>query len=229
MSDDQDVRDPSPVCRVFPLPGVVLFPHAVLPLHIFEPRYRQMTEDALAGDQLVTIVPEPLEPRAVSAEGEAVLDQVACLGRIIEHQRLPDGRFLLLLLGRMRVRLTREVASDRLYPIARAEVLEDQAADDPDGALRAALIALFRHVSAGGSELQHDLEALLETLDDLGIVTDLVAHALPAPMALKQLLLAETRVARRAELLIEALRRAVADSPAAPRHAQPFPPTFSTN
>ena len=56
MDGDHDLRDFSNVCRLFPLPKVVLFPHAVLPLHIFEPRYRQMTEDALAGNKLVTIV-----------------------------------------------------------------------------------------------------------------------------------------------------------------------------
>src|SRR3954468_19038803 len=56
MDGDYDLRDFANVCRLFPLPRVVLFPHAVLPLHIFEPRYRQMTGDALAGDKLVTIV-----------------------------------------------------------------------------------------------------------------------------------------------------------------------------
>ena len=56
MDDDFDLKDFTNVCRLFPLPGVVLFPHAVLPLHIFEPRYRQMTEDALATDRLIAIV-----------------------------------------------------------------------------------------------------------------------------------------------------------------------------
>ena len=56
MDDDDDLRDFGNRSRLFPLPGVVLFPHAVLPLHIFEARYRQMTEDALGSDQLITIV-----------------------------------------------------------------------------------------------------------------------------------------------------------------------------
>src|ERR1700722_7371434 len=101
-------------CRLFPLPDVGLFPHAVLPLHIFEPRYRQMTEDALARDKLVTIVqwraPFPTEKGA-----EPALEEIGCLGRILQHERLPDGRFNFLLLGRKRVRLGREIPGDKLY------------------------------------------------------------------------------------------------------------------
>ena len=84
------------------------FPHVILPLHIFEPRYRQMTQDALDGDQLVTIV------QACPADKEnpwvepVPIAHVACLGKIIQHERLPDGRFNMLLLGCKRVRLVRE-------------------------------------------------------------------------------------------------------------------------
>ena len=56
MDFDYDLREFGGVCRLFPLPDLVCFPHALLPLHIFEPRYRQMTEDALAGDQFITMV-----------------------------------------------------------------------------------------------------------------------------------------------------------------------------
>ena len=56
MDNDLDLRDFANVTRLFPLPNLVMFPHVVLPLHIFEPRYRQMTEDALAGDRLITMV-----------------------------------------------------------------------------------------------------------------------------------------------------------------------------
>src|SRR3954463_13716392 len=105
--EGDELRDFSGVCRLFPLPGVVLFPHAVIPLHIFEPRYRQMTEDALDDDKLVTIV-QLIPPGTIysGALGTPPVDAVGCLGRIIRHERLSDGRFNLLLLGRKRVRLT---------------------------------------------------------------------------------------------------------------------------
>src|SRR3954447_23286620 len=98
---DDDVREFDGTCRLFPLPGVVLFPHAILPLHVFEPRYRQMTEDALSGDKLVTIV--RLRPAGATLSeppdtlGSPPIERVACVGRILQHERLPDGRFGLLL------------------------------------------------------------------------------------------------------------------------------------
>src|SRR5258706_7226628 len=95
---DDDLRHFANVCRLFRWPKVVLFRHAVLPLHIFEPRYRQMTEDALAGDQLLTIV-QWREPYPLKAGVEPALEEIACLGRILQHVRLPDGRFNILLLG----------------------------------------------------------------------------------------------------------------------------------
>src|SRR6516225_204839 len=108
MDDDPTLERFSKLCRLFPLPKVVLFPHAVMPLHIFEPRYRQMTEDALATDRLVTIVqwraPYPTEPDTLPE-----LEEIGCLGRILQHERLADGRFNFLLLGRKRVRLGREL------------------------------------------------------------------------------------------------------------------------
>src|SRR3954465_12071673 len=114
MDGDYDLRDFANVCRLFPLPKVVLFPHAVLPLHIFEPRYRQMTEDALAGDRLITMI--QIRPRS---EGETwrepvEIEEVGCLGRIIQHERLADGRFNMLLLGRKRVRILRELTGGKL-------------------------------------------------------------------------------------------------------------------
>src|SRR6516165_4306322 len=122
---DHDLREFANVCRLFPLPKVVLFPHAVMPLHIFEPRYRQMTEDALATDKLVTIVQwRPPYPTAPGAEPE--LEEIGCLGRILEHQRLADGKFNCLLLGCKRVRLGRELPVGKLYRIAQVEILEDE-------------------------------------------------------------------------------------------------------
>ena len=113
---------------LFPLPKVVLFPHAVLPLHIFEPRYRQMTEDALAGDKLVTIV-QWRAPVPGHRRSSPRVEEIGCLGRILQHERLPDGRFNFLLLGRKRVRLGREIPADKLYRLAEAEILEDESTD----------------------------------------------------------------------------------------------------
>src|SRR5438270_1015353 len=103
MNEDHILSAFQNVCRLFPLAGIVLFPHAVLPLHIFEPRYRQMTEDALADDKLVTIVQlrSPTSSTA-NALGSPPIEEIGCLGRILQHERLDDGHFNIMLLGRKR-------------------------------------------------------------------------------------------------------------------------------
>lgn len=103
----------SHVVPVFPLPNVWLFPSVVLPLHVFEPRYRQMVEDSLDGPGrlvLGTIV----GGHEHEAAGAPPIHSVAGLGEIGRHEKLPDGRFNLLLVGLTRV-LVNEVPSDRLY------------------------------------------------------------------------------------------------------------------
>jgi Lon protease-like protein len=111
--------------RLFPLPDLVLFPYVIQPLHIFEPRYRQMTADALADDRLIALVqlragwdgndpsPPPVHP-------------IACLGRIVAAQNLEGGRYNLLLQGVSRVRILEELPGEKLYRNARVELLDDK-------------------------------------------------------------------------------------------------------
>ncbi len=108
---------------IFPLPGVVLFPGTYLPLHIFEPRYRAMTEAALAGDQVIGMVlirgdQDPMQRRAS-------IFSIGCAGRIVESERLPDGRFNLLLHGERRFRISREQESTSVFRSVDAELLAD--------------------------------------------------------------------------------------------------------
>jgi uncharacterized protein len=227
MDDDFDLRDFDNLVRLFPLPGVVLFPHAVLPLHIFEPRYKQMTEDALAGDRLVTIV-QIREPIDWDATVEPALEEVACLGRILKHERLPEGKFNFLLLGLKRVRLVREVPTETLYRRAEVEVLEDEPAEGPQDEHRSELAGLFRALAERQGALDPDMGRLLESEVPLGVLTDIVAHALALPPAVKQALLADRRVERRADGLIAVLRELAAKRGGAtpPRR---YPPPISLN
>src|SRR3982750_4766828 len=94
--------------RLFPLPNLVFFPHVMQPLHIFEPRYREMTADALAGDRYIALVlPLPNGEENIAADPE--LHTVACLGRIVAEQKLDDGRYNILLRGLSRIHLVREL------------------------------------------------------------------------------------------------------------------------
>src|SRR5688500_2705738 len=103
---DDSVLDLSAV-PLFPLPGVVLFPRAVLPLHIFEDRYRAMTADAIAGDKVIAMA--LLKPGwEKSYYGRPAIEPVVCVGRILSHEKLPDGKYNFLLQGVQRARIIRE-------------------------------------------------------------------------------------------------------------------------
>ncbi len=208
MDEDFDLRDFDGRVRLFPLPGVVLFPHAVLPLHVFEPRYRQMTRDALDTDRRIAIV--RVRPDAVwSGTAEPEIEAVACLGTILNHERLADGRFNLLLHGRRRVRIVREIESTTLYRQAEVEVIEDLVPASPpsEASRRSALVELYREVAGQSDGIDPDLNAMLANDPPLGTVTDILASALGLPPSLKQALLADRRADRRADRLIEILRQ----------------------
>ncbi len=226
MDDDYDLKGFSNVGRLFPLPGVVLFPHAVLPLHIFEPRYRQMTEDALASDRLITIV-QVRPPAEWESPSLPALERFGCLGRIFKHERLPDGRFNFLLLGRKRVELTREVQGGKLYRMSEVRVVEDISPEGADEKHHAELVATFRRLFQDA--LDPDLDALLGTDLPLGVLTDIMAQAMGLPSSVKQGFLAESRVARRASGLLDLLRE-MKERPSTPGdEATRFPPPFSRN
>src|ERR1700750_3017794 len=100
---------------LFPLPDVVLLPGTLLPLHVFEPRYRSMVSDALAGER--TIGMTMLAPGADAGEAAPPVHRVATAGEIVESEALPDGRFNILLEGRFRFRVIDE-APPRPYRVA---------------------------------------------------------------------------------------------------------------
>ncbi len=112
---------------LFPLPDFFLFPGAVAPLHIFEPRYRQMVTDLLdTSGRIVLAAYRPTGPRTRS--GPAVMP-VAGLGEIVHHETLADGRFLIWVMGLGRVMVS-EVPSDRLYRKTNARLVPDRYASE---------------------------------------------------------------------------------------------------
>jgi Lon protease-like protein len=111
---------------LFPLSDVVLLPEVSVPLYIFEPRYRQMTRDALAGAHeigMVTVRPGSVQSMA----GDPPIFDIGCLGRIAHAQERPDGSFQIMLLGESRFRILEEKVRDaeRLYRSARVELLPE--------------------------------------------------------------------------------------------------------
>jgi Lon protease-like protein len=105
-----------PTIPIFPLPNVVLFPNVFLPLHVFEPRYRQMVDDALNDDRIIGMV--LLRPGwEGNYEGRPPVYPIGCAGVITHAEKLADGRFNIVLRGMEKFRIASET-SDRPYRLA---------------------------------------------------------------------------------------------------------------
>jgi uncharacterized protein len=116
-----------PTIPIFPLPNVVLFPNVFLPLHIFEPRYRQMVEDALNGDRIIGMV--LLRPGwERDYEGRPPVYPVGCAGVVTHAERLADGRYNIVLRGMEKFRIAGEDA-DRPYRVATVIPMPEPPAD----------------------------------------------------------------------------------------------------
>ena len=133
-----------PTIPIFPLPNVVLFPNVFLPLHIFEPRYREMVKDSLDGDRIIGMV--LLQPgHEAQYDGRPPVFGVGCAGVITHSDPLADGRYNIVLRGLERFRITGEDNSQS-YRLAHIDPLPESVPDADRDELR-------RH--------RHRLEALL--------------------------------------------------------------------
>jgi uncharacterized protein len=233
MNEDQAaLQEFSGVARIFPLPGLVFFPHAVQPLHIFEPRYRQMTADALADDRLIALV--LLRPGWEDTyDDRPAIHPVGCLGRVVADQLLADGRYNLLLRGLARIRIRQERLTKKPYRLATVDVLPEDTPNDVEElmGLRTALADLMLPRFSDG-QVRDQLQALFKGELPLGHLCDVLTFALPIPPESKQELLEVTGVADRARHLMEAFQTAVESQIAKPVGAgkgKRFPPDFSVN
>ena len=191
---------------LFPLDGVVLFPKARAPLHIFEPRYRQMMEAALAGTRTLGMIAVLPEHRAELA-GNPPLFEIGCAGFIEASERLADGRFNLVLHGTQRFRILRERPPEggRLYRVAEVELLAEAAPRSEDeAALRAlrerALAALEELLARAGSQPAELGAERLASLDHESF-TGTLCQILGLPVEEKQGLLQVEGALRRLETL----------------------------
>jgi Lon protease-like protein len=230
-SPNPDLLDFDGVARLFPLPNVVLFPNLLQGLHIFEPRYRQMTADALDGDRLIAMV-LPRPGWETCYEGRPPLHAVGCLGKIITDQRLPDGRFNLQLRGLVRVRIAEELETGRLYRSARVEVLAevDEPTSGVESELRKEITGAIPTWSARRPYTQEMFGRLLGSALPLATVVDVLAFALPLPVEVKQQLLEDRAITQRARRLTVYLATHLPEPADASSDVPPnFPPNFSAN
>lgn len=189
---------------LFPLPNVVLFPRAVLPLHIFEERYKEMTADALAGNRQVAMA--LLRPGwEKDYYHRPAIEPVVCVGTILSFEKLPDGKYNFLLQGHSRARLVREFGG-RSYRLAELEPIRQVHDLDVDlEAEREQLARIFRAASVGRTPVGRQFRQLLAGPVRTADVADLVAFNYLEDVPLKQSLLEEPDARRRVHRIIEAV------------------------
>jgi len=217
------------VARLFPLPNLVLYPHVMQPLHIFEERYQEMLEDALASDKLIAMA--LLEPGWEDEyDSRPPVAPYACLGKVVAHHRMDDGHYNLLLLGVERIRIVKELDPLRSFRQAQVEIVEDRydfSSKAEKNRMQAKLLSAFRKHLPCTCQLPEQLEEMLSQHLPLGLLTDLAAYALPLDTDVKRQLLAERRVSVRAQTLLEQVALLAGGAAAAASHD--FPPLFSDN
>ena len=191
------------------LPNVAFFPQALLPLEIFEPRYRHMLRDVLATNRIFAVAGLDLGAAAMD-DGFEPPHRIACLGLIRACQKNVDGTSSLLLQGLCRVSIE-SIVGDAPYRRIRIRTLTSEpGADASENArLRSELAKLIRlrlKLSPGGAEGMTDL---LKTIEDPEIFADIAAFNLCKNAMLKQKLLETLDVNRRLGLLMKVLRSEV--------------------
>ena len=183
---------------LFPLPNVVLFPGVFLPLHIFESRYRAMTEDALADDRMIGMA--LLKPGfEAEYEGRPPIYPVGCVGLITHAERLPDGRFNIVLQGVERFRV-REEDDSRVYRLGLIERLGGDIASPSDAATLHALRDRIEHLLVPLVEPVRGELRVPPTMSDADVIHALAQYLDLAPIEKQALLECDTLVARAAAL-----------------------------
>lgn len=215
--------------RLFPLPNLVLFPHVIQPLHVFERRYVEMFLDAVEDDRLIAM--SLLNPGWESDyEGRPPVASVACLGRVITWQAQGNARYNLLLLGLQRVKILHELPATRSFREAEVELLSDiypPQTEDQRPPLHHALVETFQRLMPRIKDADELFDQLSIDSVSLGTLTDVIAYALDMDLKVKQALLSEPCVDRRATMLLTHLNRAACDSRS--MNLAAFPPAFSMN
>ena len=194
------------IVPIFPLPNVVLFPKTLVPLHIFEERYRTMTQEALEGDGSIALV--------LLRDGwendyyqSPEVYEIACLGRIETHEELDDGKYNIVMSGVKRVRLIRELDHEP-YRLAEIEQIQDPLYDDDSDDIvrrRNRLAGLFTRYTELATAGKYRAVELVPQLDFEALV-NMVASTLSLPVQQKQSLLEMGDLVQRCDALFPFLQ-----------------------
>ena len=209
MDDAERVQRALPTLPIFPLPGAVLLPHALVPLHIFEPRYRKMTRDCDEGSRVLALANIP-DDRAAVEKPPRVLEVIG-VGVLARVDRLPDGRFNIVLRGVQRARIESELPTSEPYRLVRASALVPSQATSAVARMAEDLKRLVLALSSAlRNEETQALAQLATRAADPGDLADIVAGALLASPRERQAVLEAVELSPRLQLATQAAAAALA-------------------
>jgi len=191
---------------LFPLQAVTLMPHAVMPLHIFEERYRAMIGDALDSYGQVAMAVFAGEGWKDDYEGRPPLRPAVCVGQIVQHHKLDDGRYNVLVQGVCRATIVQELSALETNLPYRTAMLRPVGVDDDEDARMATRRDELGHMLRGSTlaELK-DAAAIVKHIEDRGVPTtailELVTYRLLPDPELRYKLLAEADALQRADII----------------------------
>jgi hypothetical protein len=186
---------------LFPLAGAILFPRSQLPLHIFEPRYREMVRDAVDGVGRIAMI----QPHRLDDDNRAPLYTVGCVGELVGVEELEDGRFNIVLLGSNRFRLLRESELDASYRCAEVDIEAfDDSEPEPLALIQRAEVEREARRLGDAMGLAVDWEAVARLDDEM--LVNAIAQVAPFDVGAKQALLEQTTLDGRADLLVQLMQ-----------------------
>jgi Lon protease-like protein len=218
---------------LFPLGHPALFPSMAQPFQIFEPRYRVMTADALAGEGLIAMATlrPGWEPDYNSKT--VAIEPIVCVGKIAAHEKLEDGRYLLMLRGICRAEVLEEVPTDEPYRVGRLKELKKVIPNVSKFCREKRRKDLMEALSQLCPKTEHRpaLAPLMASDICLGELCDVLAFALKMPAHESYRVLAEIDIDRRSEFVLDVIRRRLQQAKSMPADGKGkcFPPGFSCN
>ena len=214
ISHDQLARACEAV-PLFPLPGVVLLPNSIVPLHVFEERYRHLVRDALQTELKLIGIPLLADGWERDYHNLPPIHPTAGVGRIVHHERLSDGRYNVALLGVGRIRIQRELETGALYRTAQASLRADAYPGGSPAGLSGQLQQLrmlLAQLIMIHPRLQPELGRFVEQPSASPVLIDALAHLVFQDPEQRQRYIEEDRLAVRADVVLEGLAGVIARS-----------------
>ena len=237
MSGMNELRAEEPrllTVPLFPLGHPALFPSMAQPFQIFEPRYRVMTADVLAGEGLIAMatLKPGWEPNYATKTVE--IEPIVCVGKVAAHEKLDDGRYLLMLRGLCRAEILEEVPTDEPYRLGRLKELKKVIPNVSKFCREKRRKDLMEALSQLCPQTEHRpaLAPLLASDICLGELCDVLAFALKMPAHESYRVLSEIDIDRRSEFVLQVIRRKLqhgCSNPPSTNKGKCYPPGFSCN